>query len=71
MTSIVCFVQTGGNVLSEEPLNHGFFVEPTVVVDLPKNHRFFREELFVPLLAVARWIRSMRRYSFLIMLNMV
>ena len=32
----------------------GYFVEPTIVTDLPRGHRLIREELFVPLLAVER-----------------
>ena len=33
---------------------HGsdLFVAPTIVADLPKDHRIWREELFVPLVAV-------------------
>lgn len=35
------------------PVLPGFLVEPTVATDLPLAHPLFREELFLPLLAVA------------------
>ena len=31
----------------------GFYVKPTIAVDLPTNHRLFRDELFVPFTVVA------------------
>jgi 1-pyrroline-5-carboxylate dehydrogenase len=42
----------GGEVLA----GHGtdLFVAPTIVADLPADHRIWREELFVPLIAVAK-----------------
>lgn len=46
-------ILTGGRVVTEEPFNHGYFVEPTVVDGLPKNHPLFNEELFVPITVVA------------------
>ncbi len=45
-------VYTGGEVLLEGDLARGFYVEPTVVGQLPADHRLFREELFVPFTAV-------------------
>lgn len=46
-------VYTGGERLTQDGLDQGFFVEPTVVGDLPLDHRLFRDELFVPFTAVA------------------
>lgn len=43
----------GGNRLMEGPYRNGNFVEPAIVGKLPVNHRLFREELFVPFVAVA------------------
>ncbi len=45
-------VVVGGEALQ----GHGsdLYVEPTVVADLPADHRIWREELFVPLVAVGR-----------------
>jgi 1-pyrroline-5-carboxylate dehydrogenase len=46
-------VYTGGERLTDRGLDRGFYVEPTVVGDLPADHRLFRDELFAPLTAVA------------------
>lgn len=43
----------GGNAITSGEFAKGFFVEPTIVDDLPVTHRIFREELFVPFLVVA------------------
>jgi 1-pyrroline-5-carboxylate dehydrogenase len=45
-------ILTGGVVLA----GHGsdLYVAPTIVTDLPADHRIWREELFVPLVAVAK-----------------
>jgi 1-pyrroline-5-carboxylate dehydrogenase len=42
----------GGHVLSDGDLARGYYVEPTVIMDLPREHRLFSEELFVPLIVV-------------------
>ncbi len=39
----------GGNVLEMD----GHYVEPTIVTGLPKDHRVFREEFFMPFVAIA------------------
>ena len=41
-------VLVGGERLSGEGLESGFFVAPTVVANLPEGHRLLRDELFVP-----------------------
>src|SRR5205814_7175066 len=46
-------VVTGGERLLNGDLERGWYVRPTVVTDLPVSHRVFREELFVPFIAVA------------------
>ena len=38
----------GGERVTEQGLDKGTFVAPTVVGDLPLNHRLFRDELFIP-----------------------
>ncbi|MFI5262604.1 MAG: aldehyde dehydrogenase family protein [Candidatus Limnocylindrales bacterium] len=45
-------VYTGGERLTDGGLERGFFVEPTVVGQLPADHRLLRDELFVPFTAV-------------------
>ncbi|CAN5604604.1 aldehyde dehydrogenase family protein [soil metagenome] len=42
----------GGRHLTDGALARGFYVEPTVVIRLPADHRLFRDELFAPLTAV-------------------
>jgi 1-pyrroline-5-carboxylate dehydrogenase len=43
----------GGEQLIDGDLERGFYVEPTVVGDLPADHRLFQDELFAPFTAVA------------------
>jgi 1-pyrroline-5-carboxylate dehydrogenase len=45
-------VRTGGSVLKDGAFAHGFFVEPTVVTDLPAGHELLERELFVPIVCV-------------------
>jgi 1-pyrroline-5-carboxylate dehydrogenase len=45
----------GGEVLSGEPFDRGFYVQPTIIADLPLNHRLWKEELFLPILLVAKF----------------
>jgi 1-pyrroline-5-carboxylate dehydrogenase len=46
-------VFTGGEHLTDGDFARGFYVEPTVVGNLPTSHRLFRDELFAPFTAVA------------------
>ncbi len=46
-------IEIGGERLIDGDLERGWFVQPTVATGLPTDHRLFREELFVPFLAVA------------------
>src|SRR5438046_2314932 len=43
----------GGERVTEHGLDDGVFVAPTIAVDLPKDHRLLRDELFVPFTVVA------------------
>src|SRR5438874_356626 len=43
----------GGHRLTKGEFGHGFFVEPTIISDAPKNSKLFEEEFFAPVLAVA------------------
>jgi len=42
----------GGRALTDGDFAKGYFVEPTIVDDLPLDHPLFREELFVPFVVV-------------------
>jgi len=45
----------GGRVLVKGLYKKGYYVEPTVVTDLPQKHRLFKEELFVPFVVVGEF----------------
>ena len=45
-------ILAGGNRIMTEPFNHGYFVEPTIIDGLPKQHALFKEELFVPITVI-------------------
>ena len=42
-------ILTGGQTL---PIDKGYFVAPTVVADLPDDHRLWQHEMFAPIVAV-------------------
>ncbi len=45
---------TGGTVLTEGDLAKGYFCAPTLVVDVPYNHRLWKHEMFLPITTVGR-----------------
>jgi 1-pyrroline-5-carboxylate dehydrogenase len=45
-------IRTGGERLRGEAYGNGYFVRPTIVTGLARDHELVRKELFVPLLAV-------------------
>jgi len=42
----------GGEKFSDSEHEHGYFVKPTIIVDLPKDHKLITEELFLPFLCI-------------------
>ena len=42
----------GGNRITTEPFNHGYFVEPTIIESSDPNSFLFKEEFFVPITAI-------------------
>ncbi|MGH2542865.1 MAG: aldehyde dehydrogenase family protein, partial [Ardenticatenaceae bacterium] len=42
----------GGNLLRDGTFGRGYYVEPTIVAELPEEHELVKEELFVPILYV-------------------
>jgi 1-pyrroline-5-carboxylate dehydrogenase len=48
-------ILTGGNSLQDSQYGNGIYVEPTIVSALPKNHRLFKEELFLPFLCIQEY----------------
>lgn len=50
-------VLAGGHAIKDGELKHGYYVAPTVVTGLPKRHRLFLEEMFVPVLCVTDYVK--------------
>jgi betaine-aldehyde dehydrogenase len=46
---------TGGRRPADPALASGWFVEPTVFVDVTRDMRIFREEVFGPVLSIIKW----------------
>ncbi len=45
---------TGGKIKTGGMYDHGYFCEPTLVADLPLNHRLWKYEMFLPITTLAR-----------------
>ena len=48
-------ILTGGNSLQDAQYVNGIFVEPTIVSDLPMDHKLIKEELFLPFLCIQEY----------------
>lgn len=46
-------ILTGGHIIVDNDKKYGYYVEPTIVDGLPKDHNLFKEELFVPIVCIA------------------
>ena len=44
----------GGNVITDGDFSRGYFVQPAIITDLPEDHELVKNELFVPILYVAK-----------------
>ena len=47
-------VLTGGNILTEGDFAKGFFCQPTIVADVPLEHKLWKQEMFLPITMVTR-----------------
>ncbi len=47
-------ILTGGHILTGGAFNQGYFCEPTLVADLPLEHRLWQREMFVPITTLAK-----------------
>lgn len=45
---------TGGHIKTGAGYENGYFCEPTIVADLPRSHRFWQEEMFLPITTVTK-----------------
>ncbi|HXY16414.1 MAG TPA: aldehyde dehydrogenase family protein [Terriglobales bacterium] len=52
--SIAGKIVFGGHTLTAGPLAKGYYCEPTVVVDVPRDHPLWQQEMFVPLIMLDR-----------------
>ncbi len=50
-------IAQGGKRLTGGLYDHGAYVEPTIVTELPPDHRLHKDELFLPFLTVQRFDR--------------
>jgi 1-pyrroline-5-carboxylate dehydrogenase len=50
-------VRAGGGRRTGDLFDHGFYVEPVLVTDLPAEHRLHADELFLPFLTVSHFTR--------------
>jgi 1-pyrroline-5-carboxylate dehydrogenase len=48
-------ILTGGKVLTEGEYAKGYFCPPTLVVDLPTDHRLWKNEMFLPITTVTKF----------------
>ena len=48
-------VLAGGNILQDSVYKNGIYVEPTIVVGLPADHKLVKEELFLPFLCIQEY----------------
>lgn len=46
---------TGGKVLTDGPLAKGYFVAPTLVDNLPYDHRLWKHEMFLPITTIGKF----------------
>ena len=47
-------IVTGGRTLTENGLAKGYYCEPTVVTRIPREHRLWKHEMFVPVVMIDR-----------------
>jgi len=47
-------VLTGGDILTEGAYANGYFCQPTVVADIPLDHKLWKQEMFLPIMMLTR-----------------
>jgi len=47
-------VLTGGSLLTEADLAKGYFCAPTVIAEVPLDHRLWKHEMFLPIVMIAK-----------------
>jgi 1-pyrroline-5-carboxylate dehydrogenase len=47
-------VLTGGDIITQGEYARGYFCQPTVVADVPLDHKLWKQEMFLPITMIAR-----------------
>jgi len=47
-------ILTGGDIITEGQYANGYFCQPTVVADVPLDHKLWKQEMFLPIVMLAR-----------------
>lgn len=47
-------ILTGGKVITDGAMQKGYYCAPTLVADLPLDHRLWKHEMFVPITTIAK-----------------
>ena len=48
-------ILVGGIILNDSQYQNGYYVTPTIVTKLPRDHKLMKEELFLPLLCIDQY----------------
>jgi 1-pyrroline-5-carboxylate dehydrogenase len=48
-------ILAGGTILNDPQYQNGYYVTPTIVTNLPKDHKLMKEELFLPFLCIGQY----------------
>ena len=48
-------ILVGGTILHDSEYEKGYYVTPTIVTKLPRNHKLMKEELFLPFLCIDKF----------------
>jgi len=48
-------ILVGGTILNDSQYQNGYYVAPTIVTKLPRDHKLMKEELFLPLLCIDQY----------------
>lgn len=48
-------ILAGGTILNNSEYQNGYFVTPTIVTKLPRDHKLMKEELFLPFLCIDQY----------------
>jgi 1-pyrroline-5-carboxylate dehydrogenase len=46
---------TGGKIVTDGEMAHGYFCQPTLAIDLPYSHRLWKYEMFLPITTIGKF----------------